>query len=1197
MKLKSIVLEHYGIYARRQFDFDAAPFVLIYGGNESGKTTALNGIRQALFGFPVRTPYRISGQMQASVTASLDDARQLEFVRRKGRSNQLQSSIDGVEIQEADVSACFGNLSLEHYQAIFGISLQELQQGEEALKSTPLFSALTGSGTTGISLLQKLQNLFAESTNQLYRSRGSNYPINELLAKIADRREKANSSAVVPSAIASLRTQISETQTEAARLKSEYETAFRRKTELEAQLRVLPQVRAMRQARQQLKQTDVPDGVDRVAVANWQEYSKQRRGLSERLGELEQKQILSRKQLDALPGDSGTSKHAEAIERLGHQAADVEFKRKQLEDAVDGAEKSRAVLAGLAKEFQCDLANLLDQTIPLPALSPRQRTSWTDQANQLAELHAEADRQRELQRAAQQSLREVWQSFSDQLQRAGGRNDAVDLEALESRDEADDNRYDELIDDVCPANDQIEHLKTLLQACVDAKTAVDKCESDLVTRRSEPTFAELQRKLQAFLGPTEVLSPHYQIPDVQWFKQRLASEEELYRKSASFRDSAERLEKDIAEIESTEQSAADAGGAELLERIEELRERRENLLQNWVDDLSQPLIASTLDAEEQTQRLGELRTLLCSIDEGYSELLQSAETLAKIQHQQSVLAEKQSELSALVDTIADLQTGMRQIQAEIADNLRSVPLKPAASKELVEWVESYGRWSTARLRVDEVTRSLLQAQNVLRTRRDEVIDQWPEVLREEFSVEQCLSTVETWHRIRESHEQLRQRSNKHSRMQRDCEQRLKDIKKSAAGLSAQFDQWRAEQAIGGDWTLADFKDFAETLDRAAHELEAYKKSTRQAETLREQIESFESNVAAIRELLCNGSDANPEEWSATPPEQLASSWLKSIQRDRTSADQRLRIAAELEHTERTIAELKTTITGLDAKLAEIATAVGSAGSVDSVMQSIVKAEELRAKISECQAAIDASGLKIEELDNLDETGAAIELQELGRTLTDLEDRRQTNDQQNGRLAEQLKQLSTSEASAEHLQEIQNARAELADRAQQWLVQRTAVFIANRALALHAKENEPRLLQLSKEYLTKLTRGRYIGVEHQAQASNNRQQSVCVRRADGTSVWPSELSTGTREQLYLALRMAFVQQYADAHEPLPVLMDDCLVNFDDDRMESAIEAFGNWDRRVQTILFSCHARTVDVVRKTLPGAHVIELDKLNEAVGV
>ena len=51
MKIDQVILENFGMYARKVLDFHSAPLVLIYGSNESGKTTALNGLRQALFGF------------------------------------------------------------------------------------------------------------------------------------------------------------------------------------------------------------------------------------------------------------------------------------------------------------------------------------------------------------------------------------------------------------------------------------------------------------------------------------------------------------------------------------------------------------------------------------------------------------------------------------------------------------------------------------------------------------------------------------------------------------------------------------------------------------------------------------------------------------------------------------------------------------------------------------------------------------------------------------------------------------------------------------------------------------------------------------------------------------------------------------------------------------------------------------------
>ena len=73
-------------------------------------------------------------------------------------------------------------------------------------------------------------------------------------------------------------------------------------------------------------------------------------------------------------------------------------------------------------------------------------------------------------------------------------------------------------------------------------------------------------------------------------------------------------------------------------------------------------------------------------------------------------------------------------------------------------------------------------------------------------------------------------------------------------------------------------------------------------------------------------------------------------------------------------------------------------------------------------------------------------------------------------------------------------------------------------------------------------GRYIGIRRRL----DEQGRLVLAEANGKDKEPHQLSTGTREQLYLAIRLAYAQHYCRENEPLPLVMDDVLVNFDDER---------------------------------------------------
>src|SRR5439155_27373394 len=85
------------------------------------------------------------------------------------------------------------------------------------------------------------------------------------------------------------------------------------------------------------------------------------------------------------------------------------------------------------------------------------------------------------------------------------------------------------------------------------------------------------------------------------------------------------------------------------------------------------------------------------------------------------------------------------------------------------------------------------------------------------------------------------------------------------------------------------------------------------------------------------------------------------------------------------------------------------------------------------------------------------------------------------------------------------------------------------------------------------------------------------RADGVEVTPAAMSTGTREQLWLAVRLAYVRQYCDTTEPLPLVLDDVLVNFDAARARATLSVLADFAKKTQVLMLTCHAHLCDLAR--------------------
>lgn len=127
---------------------------------------------------------------------------------------------------------------------------------------------------------------------------------------------------------------------------------------------------------------------------------------------------------------------------------------------------------------------------------------------------------------------------------------------------------------------------------------------------------------------------------------------------------------------------------------------------------------------------------------------------------------------------------------------------------------------------------------------------------------------------------------------------------------------------------------------------------------------------------------------------------------------------------------------------------------------------------------------------------------------------------------------------------------------------------------------PAVNQKTGEYLRTLTGGKYD------KASLTRQfQALAQEREEAASRQDLSLSGGAAQQLYLAARLAMCELALSPEEPCPILLDDALDAFDDNRAKLALQCLLEISQKRQVLLFSCHSREKDLLQGT--GASVIE----------
>ena len=98
-----------------------------------------------------------------------------------------------------------------------------------------------------------------------------------------------------------------------------------------------------------------------------------------------------------------------------------------------------------------------------------------------------------------------------------------------------------------------------------------------------------------------------------------------------------------------------------------------------------------------------------------------------------------------------------------------------------------------------------------------------------------------------------------------------------------------------------------------------------------------------------------------------------------------------------------------------------------------------------------------------------------------------------------------------------------------------------------------------------------------------------RNADGALVAINGLSTGTEDQLYMALRLAALELHLEQGTPLPFIADDLFINWDDNRAGAGLAALAQLAAKAQVIVLTHHSHLVEVALRATDGRiHVIEL---------
>lgn len=157
--------------------------------------------------------------------------------------------------------------------------------------------------------------------------------------------------------------------------------------------------------------------------------------------------------------------------------------------------------------------------------------------------------------------------------------------------------------------------------------------------------------------------------------------------------------------------------------------------------------------------------------------------------------------------------------------------------------------------------------------------------------------------------------------------------------------------------------------------------------------------------------------------------------------------------------------------------------------------------------------------------------------------------------------------SEKLTRQETFRQQLREVWKEWMAGMMAQKVLQDVKSSYEQEKQPEVIKNAGLYFKNITSGVYSGIRTSIEG---KQMHVYDAREGSKTL--DQLSRGTKEQLLLCLRLGFIKEYETKAEPLPLVTDEILVNFDRKRAEKAAQILQDFAEDRQVLVFTCHSFT-------------------------
>ena len=147
-------------------------------------------------------------------------------------------------------------------------------------------------------------------------------------------------------------------------------------------------------------------------------------------------------------------------------------------------------------------------------------------------------------------------------------------------------------------------------------------------------------------------------------------------------------------------------------------------------------------------------------------------------------------------------------------------------------------------------------------------------------------------------------------------------------------------------------------------------------------------------------------------------------------------------------------------------------------------------------------------------------------------------------------------------------------ARKWATHKIALAILKSAKCKYEQERQPAVIKSAEKIFSGITQEKYEKIFKSLDSDEIR----IAKNPTDPGLGIMEMSRGTREQLYLAMRLGLIEEYENRAEALPIVMDDVFVNFDDERREQSIHQLAGFAASRQVIILTCHQHSLETYKK-------------------